>query len=413
MISYDKFVLDNGLRVIHHYEPDSSMCVLNTLYNVGARDEDPEKTGFAHLFEHLMFGGSINISNFDGELQLAGGVNNAFTSNDITNYYNVIPVCNAETAFWLESDRMLQLDFSQKSLDVQKSVVIEEYKQRYLNQPYGNIWHLIRKEAYKVHPYAWPTIGKEIKHIEDATLEYVKDFFNRFYNPSNAILCVAGGLSLEETKKLVNKWFAPIKAGPINKNIYPKEPEQKEMRRISVTEDVPKDSIYMCFKMCDRLHEDYYATDVLSDLLGQSESSFLHLELVKKEAIFTKTSAFVMGSTNDGLIVINGMPNDGISLEEAEQKIWEKLKYFKSNYLDNSKLKRAINKIKTSHGFSMIETLEKAMNLCFSENYGDIEITNNTIDEYEKIRFFKLNKLANSLLKKEKSTILHYYAKEK
>lgn len=413
MISYNRYVLDNGLTVIHHYEPGSSMCVLNTLYNVGARDEDPEKTGFAHLFEHLMFGGSKNIPNFDGELQLAGGVNNAFTSNDITNYYNVIPVCNAETAFWLESDRMLQLDFSQKSLDVQKNVVIEEYKQRYLNQPYGNVWHLIREVAYKKHPYAWPTIGKEIKHVEDATLEYVKDFFERFYNPSNAILCVAGGLDLEKTKKMVNKWFAPIPAGASNKNIYPAEPEQTEIRRISTVEEVPNDALYMCFKMCDRLDKNYYATDVLSEILGQSESSFLYEELVKKSPIFTKISAFVLGSIDDGLIVINGMPSEGIDIQDAEEKIWQKLEEFKNNFLDQTKLERVINKVKTVQGFSLLETLEKAMTLCFSENYGDIEMANNTMEKYEEVTLDQLKELASTLLKKEKSTVLHYIAKKK
>lgn len=412
MIAYERFELENGLRVIHHYEPGSAMCVLNTLYNVGARDEEPHKTGFAHLFEHLMFGGSANIPNFDGELQLAGGVNNAFTSNDITNYYNVLPVCNAETAFWLESDRMLQLDFSQKSLDVQKSVVIEEFKQRYLNQPYGNVWHLIRETAYTKHPYSWPTIGKEIKHIEDADLDYVKQFFNKYYNPSNAILCVSGGLNLEDTKKLVQKWFDPIPAGPINTNNYPKEPEQTEMRRISTTEKVPQDALYICFKMCDRLSPDYYATDVISDLLGQSESSYLHTELVKNQNIFTTISAYVLGSINEGLLVISGMPAKGVSLQEAEDKIWEKLDFFKSQFIDESKINRAINKIKTAHGFSMLDSLEKAMSLCFSENYGNIEMTNTTLSDYEKVHMNQVKELTQNILKKEKSTVLHYQAEQ-
>lgn len=410
MITYERFELENGLRVIHHYEPGSAMCVLNTLYNVGARDEESSKTGFAHLFEHLMFGGSANVPNFDGELQLAGGVNNAFTSNDITNYYNVLPVCNAETAFWLESDRMLQLDFSQKSLDVQKSVVIEEYKQRYLNQPYGNVWHLIREAAYKVHPYAWPTIGKEIKHIEEANLNDVKQFFHQFYNPSNAIVCVAGGLTLEKTKELVNKWFAPIPPGPKNINQYPIEPPQTEMRRISTQEKVPQDALYMCFKMCDRLSPDYYATDVISDLLGQSESSFLHTKLVKNSTVFTTISAYVLGSINDGLLVISGMPSKGVSLEEAEGKVWENLEYFKTGFLQEQKLKRAVNKIKTAHGFSMLDSLEKAMSLSFSENYGNIEMTNTTISDYEKVTLEQVTKVSKNILKKENSTILHYHA---
>ncbi|MBE9491597.1 MAG: insulinase family protein, partial [Bacteroidetes bacterium] len=260
MIDFDKFELNNGLKVIVHQDTSTPIVAMNILYDVGARDEDPDKTGFAHLFEHLMFGGSENIPKYDVPLENAGGENNAFTNNDITNYYLTIPKQNMELAFWLESDRMLQLAFSEKSLEVQRNVVIEEFKQSYLNQPYGDIWLLLRPLAYKLHPYQWTTIGKDISHIENATRKDVKAFYRKFYNPNNAILTVAGDIEMKEIEKLAQKWFGSIESFPKHERNLPLEPKQLEQRHLRVKRNVPFDSIYKAYHMCKRTDEDYYTT---------------------------------------------------------------------------------------------------------------------------------------------------------
>ncbi len=286
MISFERFTLPNGLKVIHHEDKSTPLVCVNILYDVGARDEDASRTGFAHLFEHLMFGGSVNIPNYDEPLQRVGGENNAFTSNDITNYYLTVPSVNLETAFWLESDRMLSLAFSEKSLEVQRNVVIEEFKQRYLNQPYGDIWLLLRPMVYKVHPYLWDTIGKEISHIAEAKMEDVRAFFKKFYCPNNAVMVVSGNVSLDEVKKLSEKWFAPIPKGLDNKRNLPAEPAQKEARSLTVERDVPVNAIYKVYHQCSRKDKEFYATDLLSDILSDGSSSRLYNELVKSKKLF-------------------------------------------------------------------------------------------------------------------------------
>src|SRR6187551_587226 len=264
MIAFKEFTLSNGLQVYVHEDPTVQIAVMNILYDVGSRDEQSTKTGFAHLFEHLMFGGSQNISSYDEPLQKVGGENNAFTSTDITNYYLTVPASNLETAFWLESDRMLSLSFDPKVLDVQRKVVVEEFKQRYLNQPYGDVWLKLRPLAYKVHPYQWATIGKEIRHIEEAQLEDVKDFFSKWYAPNNAILTLAGNCSLERAKALCEKWFAPIPAASVPVRNIPAEPAQNEQRRMTVNAKVPNNNLYMAWHCCSRYDDEFYATDLLS-----------------------------------------------------------------------------------------------------------------------------------------------------
>ena len=288
MISFERFTLSNGLTVIVHPDHSTPMAVVNIMYNVGSRDENPEKTGFAHLFEHLMFGGSVNISNYDEPLQMAGGENNAYTTNDLTNYYLQIPVQNLETGFWLESDRMLSLAFGEKSLDVQRKVVCEEFKEHYINKPYGDVWHKLRTLAYTTHPYRWMTIGKDLKHVEDARLQDVKDFFFRHYTPCNAILAVAGPVTTEEVRSLAEKWFGPIPSGTKYERSLPAEPRQTEDRVLEVTSAVPLDALYKTWHMGSRLEDSYYAADLVTEIMGGGGSSRLFQGLVKKNKLFIK-----------------------------------------------------------------------------------------------------------------------------
>ncbi len=348
MIKFEKFILDNGLKVIVHKDVSTPMACIDILFDVGARDEDPAQTGFAHLFEHLMFGGSVNIPNYDEPLQRAAGENNAFTTNDITNYHLTLPAENLETGFWLESDRMLSLAFSEKSLEVQRSVVIEEFKQRYLNQPYGDVWLLLRPMAYKVHPYLWDTIGKEISHIENAKIEDVKKFFKKFYNPNNAIMVVAGNITTDEVKRLSEKWFGPIPKGPENKRNLPKEPEQTEARSLTVERDVPVDAIYKAYHMCSRYDPEYYAVDLMSDALSQGNSSRLHKTLIKEKNLFSDVNAYVMGDFDKGLFVISGKLSEGVSMDQAEQGINEELQKLRTEQVAVDELTKVKNKVESS-----------------------------------------------------------------
>jgi len=406
MINYDKFTLENDLTVLFHKDITTPMAVVNTLYDVGARDESEEQTGFAHLFEHLMFGGSVNIPEFDTPLQLAGGENNAFTSNDITNYYDVLPVNNIETALWLESDRMLSLAFTDKSLEVQRSVVIEEFKQRYLNQPYGDVWLELRPLVYTVHPYKWATIGKEIKHIEDATMDDVKAFFKKHYSPANAILCIAGNLELDDVKTMVKKWFGdiPKQEKPI-RNI-PKEPKQTEFREKTIERKVPADAFYYAFRMVDRKHEDYFVYDTLSDALGRDKSSRLYVSLKKEQNLVSNISAYVMGSLDEGLLVISGKLNDGVSFEEMDAAFWKELDNAKTIHLSDDELLKIMNKIRTSKEFGDQGTLNRAMNLCSYELLGDANMINHESEMYQKITSDDIHRVANIVLQKTNCSLL-------
>ncbi|NQW43469.1 MAG: insulinase family protein [Bacteroidetes bacterium] len=376
MIAYNIHHLANGLTLIHHPDFNTNLCVSNLLYNVGARDESADKTGFAHLFEHLMFGGSVNIPSFDTPLQKASGENNAFTSNDITNYYITLPSQNIETALWLESDRMLRLDFSEKSLAVQQGVVIEEFKQRYLNQPYGDAWLHLRPLAYQVHPYQWATIGKEISHVENANLTDVISFFETFYNPSNAVLCLAGNISFNSAKELTEKWFGKIPAGKKNTNHYPIEPIRYKRNEKTIDTNVPQKAIYLAFNMVERNHPLYYAFDLLSDILSRSESSYFINILIKEKLLFTQLEAYVSGDIDAGLFIIEGKLADDVSFETAENEIIKVIKELTITGLGEKDLIKVKNKSLTSNLFSKTSVLNKAMSLCYAFRLGDVELVN-------------------------------------
>ncbi|GAA4179679.1 pitrilysin family protein [Sphingobacterium ginsenosidimutans] len=412
MVSYQKFTLENGLRVLVHEDHNTAMACVNILYDVGARDESPEQTGFAHLFEHLMFGGSVNIPSFDTELQKVGGENNAFTSNDITNYYITLPSSNLETALWLESDRMLSLAFSAQSLEVQRNVVSEEFKQRYLNQPYGDAWLKLRPLAYKVHPYRWATIGKELKHIEDATMEDVKAFFKLHYNPQSAIMVVSGDVYYEEVKSLVQKWFGDIDPGQKYNRQLPQEPIQKELRRETAFAPVPLDALYMAFHGPARLEDGYFAMDLLSDILSRGSSSRLYRRLVKEEQLFSELNAYVMGSIDNNLFVIEGKPSEGISLEEAERAVWGELDLLKKELVSDTELEKVKNKIESTNVFAELSILDKAMNLAFHELLGDADGINTEVSKYLAVTAQEVQAQAQAIFNPENASVLMYKAQE-
>ncbi len=411
MVNYNKFVLANGLRVLVHEDHTTPMACVNVLYDVGARDEDPERTGFAHLFEHLMFGGSVNIHNYDEVLQQVGGENNAFTSNDITNYYITLPAVNLETALWLESDRMLSLAFSEQSLEVQRQVVIEEFKQRYLNQPYGDVWLKLRPLAYKAHPYRWATIGKNIEHIEQATMDEVKQFFATFYHPSNAIMVIAGDVKVEEVKALVEKWFATIPDHPVKKRSLPQESPQQAARRESVEADVPVDSIYIAFHGPDRHHDDYYTLDLVSDLLSRGSSSRLYRALVKEQQLFVDVNAYLMGSVDTNLFVVEGKPSEGINLAQAEEALWEQLDQLKTELVAGKELDKVKNKVESTMVFAELSVLDKAMNLAYFELLGDANAYNTEVAKYAAITNSDIQRVSAEIFRAENSSTLIYHAK--
>ena len=406
MIQFERFTLPNGLRVLFHHDPTTPLAVVNTLYDVGARDEHPNKTGFAHLFEHLMFGGSVNIPDFDTPLQLAGGESNAFTSNDITNYYDIIPAVNIETALWLESDRMLSLAFTPKSLETQRNVVMEEFKQRYLNQPYGDVWLELRPLAYEKHPYQWATIGKELKHIEEATMDDVKAFFSKFYNPSNAILCIAGNFELKNIKELVQKWFGDIPSGIKPARLLPLEPKQEILKEKIIERKIPSDAIYLAFKMPERKSFEYYISDLLSDAIGRDKSSRLYIKIQKELKFVTDIFAYITGSIDEGLLVIEAKLADGVTFLQVEEAIWNVLDEIKNEKISLKELKRLKNKIKTAKAFQEQGILNRAMNLAFFELLGDANGVNEELKIIEKINENHIHTIANQLLNSNNCSIL-------
>lgn len=410
MIQINKYCLSNGLRLIHHQDKETQMVALNLLYDVGSKDENPDRTGFAHLFEHLMFGGSVNIPDFDTPLQKAGGENNAWTSNDITNYYSVVPRQNVETAFWLESDRMLGLDFSEKSLSVQKQVVIEEFKQRNLNQPYGDIPLLIRPLAYKVHPYRWPTIGKRVEHIEQVKLEDVKSFFYKHYAPNNAILAVTGNISFEEAVDLTEKWFGTIERRDIESRNLPAEPIQKSARFQEVSRPVPLDSITKVYHMCRRMDEEYHCFDLLSDILSNGRSSRLFQRLVMDRKLFADIDASITGDIDAGLFMIKGKVNKGISLEEADRAIVEELRRLGENEVSAYELQKVVNKFESNDLFSNINYLNKATNLAYYELLDKAENIDSEIEKYKGVTSRTLKEVAERAFVEENSSTLYYRA---
>ncbi|MES2277627.1 MAG: pitrilysin family protein [Bacteroidota bacterium] len=412
MVKFNRFTLTNGLRVLVHEDDTTPMAVLNILYDVGARDEDPQQTGFAHLFEHLMFGGSVNIPNYDEPLQRVGGENNAFTSNDITNYYITLPAKNLETAFWLESDRMLSLAFSEKSLEVQRNVVMEEFKQRYLNQPYGDVWLKLRPLVYKKHPYRWATIGEKLEHIEHAQIDAVKAFFKKHYNPQNAIMVVGGNIKTADIKAMAEKWFGPIPAGEKYHRDLPQEPEQTDERRETFTGKVPLNSVYVAFQADERTSDSYYATDLISDILSRGNSSRLHRNLIKDQQLFSDINAYSSGSIDKAMFVVEGKPLEGVSMEQAEAAIWQQLEQIKTVPVPVDELTKVKNKTESTLVFSEMSLLDKAMNLAFFELLGDADLMNQESGRYLHVTAEQIQAQANKMFRRENSTTMVYLAEE-
>lgn len=408
MLQINKHTLANGLKLVHNRDASTQMVALNVLYQVGARDEHPDHTGFAHLFEHLMFGGSQNIPDYDTPLQLAGGENNAWTNNDITNYYLTVPKQNVEVGFWLESDRMLCLDFSSKSLEVQRGVVMEEFKQRCLNRPYGDTGHLLRPLVYKEHPYQWPTIGKELNHIAQATLQEVEDFFFSFYAPNNAILAVTGNITFEEAVRLAEKWFGPIPRRELKKRNLPAEPQQTEERRLTVERNVPIESLYMAFRMCDRMHPDYYAYDILSDILSNGRSSRLIQHLVHDRQIFSSIDAHISGSIDAGLFHITGKPANGVSLEDAEKAVWEELQIISNELIDEEELEKVKNKFESTQIFGNLNYLNVATNLAWFEMLSRAEDMDKEVENYRAVTSQQLMDVARKAFTRTNYSVLIY-----
>lgn len=411
MIRFEKFVLNNGLRVIVHQDNSTPMAVVNIMYDVGARDEDPEKTGFAHLFEHLMFGGSINIPSYDSPLQMAGGENNAYTSNDITNYYIQLPAENLETAFWLESDRMLSLAFSEKSLDVQRKVVSEEFKEHYLNKPYGDAMHKIRELAYKVHPYRWMTIGKELSHIENAKLEDVKKFFFKHYRPNNAILAVAGNITTEKVKELAEKWFGDIPPGEKYVRNLPQEPSQTEARKLEVKADVPLDAFYKCWHIYPRKDKRYYIADLITEILSGGGSSRLFQSLIKEKKIFSAVECYHTGSLDAGTLSIDGKLVKGVKMEEAEKAVEEELEKMRTTKVTATELQKVKNKVESMMAFEDMSLTSRANSLAFYELLGDAEQMNHELENYNVVSADDILTESRIIFRTENSNTLYYFAK--
>lgn len=386
------------------------MAVVNVLYDVGARDEDENRTGFAHLFEHLMFGGSINIPDYDEPLQMAGGENNAYTTNDLTNYYCQLPAENMETAFWLESDRMTSLAFSEKSLDVQRKVVSEEFKEHYLNKPYGDVWHKMREMAYKVHPYKWMTIGKELKHIEEAQLQDVKNFFFKHYTPANAILAVAGNVETEKVMQLAEKWFGPIPAGQKYIRNISKEPKQTAAARLAIKANVPLDAFVKTWHMASRLERGYYVTDLVTDILGGGASSRLYQSLVKEKKLFSNIDCYHFGSIDTGLLTIEGKLVKGVHIEEAEQAVNTEVEKMKTQLVDEKELKKVINKTESTILFEDMSLMSRANSLAMYELLGDAQLMNDELSKYQSITSQELMDESKKIFEEANSNTLYYLA---
>jgi zinc protease len=411
VVRFERFSLSNGLRVLVMPDTSTPMAVVNVLYDVGARDEDESRTGFAHLFEHLMFGGSVNVPEYDDPLQMAGGENNAYTTNDLTNYYIQLPAENLETAFWLESDRMLSLAFSEKSLDVQRKVVMEEFKEHYLNKPYGDVWLRLRDLSYKVHPYRWMTIGKELSHIENASLQDVKDFFFKHYRPVNAILVVAGNVTAEGVRTLAEKWFGPIEAGTRYERNIPAEPRQTAPRRIEVHAEVPLDAFYKCWHIYSRLDPRYYAADLITEVLGGGGSSRLYQALVKEQKLFSNIECYHFGTVEPGLLAIEGKLVKGVSMEDAEAAVERELSTLKAGGITDSELQKVKNKTESVIAFEDMSLMNRANSMAFYELLGDADLMNTELERYNQVTAEDIKKEANIIFDENNSNTLYYRAK--
>lgn len=408
MIDFESFTLDNGLRVIVHEDPNSAIAAVNIMYNVGSRDEAPNKTGFAHLFEHLMFGGSKHIPAYDKALQQVGGDNNAYTTPDVTNYYCTLPAANLETAFWVESDRMLELSFDPQVLSVQQKVVVEEFKERYLNQPYGDVWLKLCDLAYTQHPYRWPTIGKELSHIEKATMEEVKAFFYQFYVPNNAVLVVAGAVQYTKVKALSEKWFAPIPAGPLYQRALPQEPLQTSPRSFQMTADVPLNALYKAYHMPGRLSQDYHTVELMTDILGGGKSSRLYEQLVDTKQYFNTIGAYTTETTDPGLCIISGKLNSGISFEAAEEAIQTILTTLQHQHINTQELDKAKNQAEAHRVFSAVDLLHRTQELAMATVLGDTNLVNHEAERIRSITSEEVQRTAQYVLDADNCSTIYY-----
>ncbi|MEG2755726.1 MAG: pitrilysin family protein [Mucinivorans sp.] len=411
MIKYERRILANGLTVLAHTDGSTPMASVNVLYKVGSKNENPDATGFAHLFEHLMFGGSKNVPDFDTPIQEAGGENNAFTNNDYTNYYITLPKENIQTALWAESDRMASLNFDERSLDVQRKVVVEEFAQRYLNQPYGDTWLLLRPLCYKVHPYQWSTIGKSIDHIRGASMEQVRAFFYRYYCPANAILSIAGNFSTDEIFELAERWFSDIPSSSAPQDVIEQEPVQTEQRILVVERDVPSSMIYIAFPIGGRATREYVVCDVISDLLSNGTSSRLYQRLIKQKSLFSSVNAYVTGEIDAGLFVLTGSLLDGVSFEVAQKALLQQMEELKSVAVSDYELQKVKNKFEANDIYSQINVLSKAMNLAFFEFVGDASLINAEVSDHNSVTQEEIFATCATLFTPEHSNILHYQAK--
>jgi len=408
MIRFERFTLGNGLTVLVNEDASTPLLALNILYKVGARDEDENKTGFAHLFEHLMFGGSVNIPGFDEPLERAGGENNAFTNNDFTNYYMTLPAQNAQTAFWLESDRMAGLAFSDHSLEVQRKVVVEEFKQSYLNYPYGDAWLKLRPLAYRVHPYRWNTIGKDISHIEQATMDDVRNFFGTYYVPGNAILALSGNLSPGHARELAETWFGTVPERAVPHNVYPAEPAQDRKRVLSVSADVPGERLYKAYHCCGRTDDAFYATDLLADILAKGHSSRLYKALVRNRQVFTDIQLYHSGDLDKSLFVVQGKVVNGVSLETAEAAVDEEMTKLTREPVPDKELKKASQMAEAMMVCSEIKIAHRALNLAFCEMLGDAGLVNHLVDRYRQVTADEIMSVAQDILREENASVLYY-----
>lgn len=408
MIDTTRFELSNGLRVVHNYDGNTAMVSVNVLYNVGSRDEDSNLTGLAHLFEHLMFGGSVNIPDFDGAIERAGGKNNAWTSNDFTNFYDIVPAQNAETAFWLESDRMLSPAFTERTLEVQRSVVIEEFKQQCLNRPYGDMSHHLRKMIYKVHPYQWPVIGKEPSHIAKVQLSEAQEFFFSHYAPNNAVLSVSGNISADDTRRLAEKWFGDIPRREIMPRNYSPEPEQREPRIVEVKGRVPSTDITIAYPMQGYGTKQYYCADLLTDLMANGESSIFYRELLMESDLFTSVDASILGSEEPGVLMLNMRLREGGA--ENEQRaiaiLKSKVEDVIHRQFSDEHLTRAINKMESAMLFGNISYLSKAQSLALSEYHK--EDINEVILRYRELTNADLQRASEEIFREERLNTLIY-----
>ena len=408
MIQFDSFTLDNGLTVIANQDDKTPLVAVNLLYRVGAKNENPKATGFAHLFEHLMFSGSKNFQSYDEAIQMMGGESNAFTNNDFTNYYLTLPADFLPHALDLEADRMQNLNINVQSLEVQRNVVIEEFKQRYINQPYGDLWAEIRRLAYKVHPYKWQTIGSDISHIENASLEQVRSFYDNFYQPSNAILSISGNVSLNSVKEEVERTFGKMEYKRTIFPAYSMEPQQKDNRRIKVFRDVPSNVICIIFPMSRRKDRQYFVQDLLSDVLSNGKSSRMYQSLVVEKKLFTEINAFISGDDDAGLFIVMGKYCDGISLEQGEEAIWHELKSVCENPVSEQELRKMKNKNEASATFSNMKILDKAMNLAYYAHLGEPDRINKEREFYNSVTIRDLQQAAEQMFHLDCHSVLYY-----